>query len=68
MHNSLKEIGAPMFRESEMGRCVCCTPSKRTLATLDPAGREQFTCPETRITMRFSVGAQTFLPGHIVLR
>ncbi len=68
MHNSDSIIPTPMFRESEMGRCVCCTPSKRTLATLDPAGREQFTCPETRITMRFSQGAQTYLPGHIVLR
>jgi hypothetical protein len=61
-------VPVPSFRESEMRTCQCCHPVRsRTIITVDPFGREQFTCPKTRITMRYSEGAQTYLGGHIVL-
>lgn len=36
--------------------CLCCTFPKRVLATLDSNGYAQYTCPESRITMRYMPG------------
>lgn len=59
-------VGVPKFRESEMNTCQCCHPMRsRTIVTLDPNGRAQYTCPKTRITMRYHDGAQTYLGGHL---
>lgn len=59
-----------------MRRCSCCTPiASRTLVTIDPTGREQFTCPKTKITWRWhemrSIGGRsggTYLGGVLSLR
>ena len=57
-------IGVPQFRESEMSRCSCCFPiASKTIVTADPLGREQYTCPKTRITMRYMAGADTYIGG-----
>ncbi len=50
--DSRREIPTPTFRESEMRKCQCCTPAKRTIITLDPQGYEQYLCPRSGITMR----------------
>ncbi len=71
-----QEIAVPFFRESEMRRCSCCFPiASRTIVTLDRSGREQFTCPKTRITMRWHemrpIGGKsggTYLGGVLSLR
>lgn len=48
----VKEIPTPMFRQNEMTKCVCCSPPRKTLITFDPLGKEQYTCPVTKQTMR----------------
>lgn len=71
-----QEVAVPFLRESEMRRCSCCTPiASRTLVTIDPNGREQFTCPRTKITWRFhemrAIGGRsggTYLGGVLSLR
>ena len=48
-------INQPTFRENDVRyKCTCCTYAKRVIITLDPGGVEQYTCPETRITMRLA--------------
>lgn len=57
------------FTERELRRCQCCHPvASRTIITLH-AGREQFTCPKTRITMRYAEmrGDGGYLAGGLVL-
>jgi len=64
---SQRKYALEMFRDAEMRTCHCCHPLRsRTIITLDPSGREQFTCPKSRITMRYSEGAQTYLQGSIL--
>ncbi len=77
-------IAQPNFRESDVKyRCTCCTPSKRVIITLDPGGIEQYSCPDSRITMRLAPcrpmpytdrmgrvqykDASTYMAGHLVL-
>ena len=48
-------IPQPFFRESDVRyKCTCCTYAKRVIITVGPGGVEQYTCPETRITMRLA--------------
>jgi hypothetical protein len=48
-------IAQPTFSQSDVRyRCTCCSPAKRVIITVDGSGYEQYTCPETRITMRLA--------------
>lgn len=65
-------------------RCTCCTHKQRVIITLDPSGREQYTCPKTRVTMRYAEmrplpftdargrtqyrEAGSYMAGHLILR
>jgi hypothetical protein len=51
--NSVRMIKGEFLRQSDVAyKCLCCTPAVRVITTPDPDGREQYTCPATKITMR----------------
>jgi hypothetical protein len=61
----------PTIVERDLHHCHCCSPPRRTLvyevAVGMGAGYPQFTCPHTKISMRYSEGAETYLAGHVIL-
>ncbi len=79
-----KSMKQPFFKQSDVKyRCTCCTPSRKQIITLDPLGREQYTCPNSRITMRHAPckplpytsksgktkyrSGETYMAGHLIL-
>jgi hypothetical protein len=51
--NAIRMVVGERLKQSDVAyHCMCCTPSRPVLATLDPQGEEQYTCLATKITMR----------------
>ena len=51
--NAVRMVKGEFLRQSDVAyKCLCCTPAVRVIVTDDGLGREQYTCPMTRLTMR----------------
>ena len=54
-----------IIHQRDLHHCSCCTPPRRTLVTLGPAGREQYVCPETKQAFRWLRHVNGYIPGRI---
>lgn len=51
----LKPIPTPILTERDLRRCVCCTPSRRTIITgVDMYGMPEFLCANSGIRFKWA--------------